>query len=144
MSLVRSPLSFRCTTLPGNSQFTIVLDSTYGLVGGATTAVAAGSAFFTPGTLKGRWAGATVRYTALCTTQNCTALEEILTGQAGTSADWETQGASGTQTVTAATTLVRAWRPEAPDFRLRIQAGATGPGALTVEVTVTWGGDYLV
>ncbi|HYF52981.1 MAG TPA: hypothetical protein VEA41_01845 [Salinarimonas sp.] len=138
---MRDPLSFTWTVKPGNSESVVVLDSTYGLRG-SSASLASGSAFLTPGPLRNRWAGAIIRYTVLCTTQNVTGKEQVLTGQAGTSADWEDQGTAGSYTVTAATTSTREFKPYSGDFRLKFDAGGTGPGALTVKVTVIWSDDY--
>jgi len=138
---LRDPLSVDCTTVPANSAFVVVLDSTRGLMN-TQTSVATGGAGLVPGPYRSRWAGAAVRYTALCTTQNETVLEQILTGKAGTAADWETQGAAGSQTVTAGgTTLAREWKPLGHDFRLVVQAGATAPATSVLQVTVIWGED---
>jgi hypothetical protein len=137
---LRDPLSIDCTAVPANSAFVVVLDSTRGLMN-PQTSVATGGAGLVPGLYRSRWAGASVRYTALCTTQNMTVLEQIKTGMAGTVADWETQGAAGSQTVTAGTTLTREWKPLGHDFRLVVQAGATAPATSVLQVTVTWGED---
>lgn len=139
---MRGPLSFQRTFTPGNNEIVIALDSTRGLINGPSAAVASGSSYLAPGPNRGRWAGAVVRYTVKCTTQNVTATENILTGNAGTSADWEVQGATGTQTVTAGTTLVREWKPEAGDFLLLITAGATGPGSCIVKVELDWSNNF--
>lgn len=128
---------------PGNSASIVVVDSTYGLINGSqATMHASTGTYLTPGPYRNRWAGAIVRYTVACTSQNVTALDQILTGVAGTSSDWETQGTAGTHTVTAATTTVVEFKPLSPDWRVRIDAGATGPATLVVRVSVVWGEDY--
>jgi hypothetical protein len=133
-------LQTEITTAPGNNEFVVVLDSTHRLHTGTTASVATGSAYLAPGAYRNAWAGAIVKYTVRSTTQGVTALDQILTGNAGTAADWETQGASGTHAVTAGTTTVVEYKPLAADWRLVIQAGATGPSALVVQVSVTFGG----
>lgn len=137
---MRDPLSIDCTTVPANSAFVVVLDSTRGLMN-TQASVATGGAGLVPGVFRSRWAGGAMRYSALCTTQNMTVLEQILTGKAGAAADWETQGAAGSQTVTAGTTLTREWKPLGHDFRLLVQAGGTAPATSVLQVTVTWGED---
>lgn len=139
----RDPLSFNWTVKPGNSAFVIPLDSTRGLINGANASIASGSTYLAPGPNRGRWAGAKIMWTANCTTQNVTLDEQIMTGTAGTSADWETQnGSSGTHTITAGTTAIGEFKPLAGDFRLLVTAGATGPGALTMKITVVWTEDF--
>lgn len=143
---MRSPgraLSLTCNTVPGNSQTVVVFDSTYGsgLVNQASVNASTGSSL-TPGPYRNRYAGAIVGITVKCTTQNVTLLEEVLTGTAGTSSDWEAQGSAGTNTVTAGTTSVLEFKPLAADWRIRVLAGATGPGACTVRIRVVWGEDY--
>lgn len=128
---------------PGNSQSIIVIDSTYGLSSGSqATMDATTGAYLTPGRFRNRWDGAIVSVTVKATTNDVTGLDQILTGVAGTSADWETQGTAGTHTVTAGTTAVWEFKPLAADWRVRIDAGATGPSALVVRVRVVWGEDY--
>lgn len=134
-------LDFTWVTVPGNSESVIPLDSTRGL-GSSAASLATGSPFLAPGPYRGRWSGAVVRFTALSTGQNVTVLGRILTGVAGTAADWETQGAAGTMTITAGTTAVHEWKPLAADFQLLVNAGATGPTTLVLKISVLWNGDY--
>lgn len=135
------PVSFIWTTLPGNAASVIPIDTTR-LGGVSTASVGAGSAFLVPGPDRNMWNRAVVEYTVLCTTQNVTLLLEVLTGNAGTAADWEAQGAPGTVAVTAGTTATGEFKPLAPDWRIRILAGATAPATLVVRGTVDWGSDY--
>lgn len=134
---------FRWTTLPGNSGYVIPFDSTRGPHGMTYSAIAAGGSFLAPGGMRGKYRAALIRYTVKCTTQNVTVDEQILTGVAGTSADWETQnGASGTYTVTAGTTADSEFKPLSSDWRLLITAGATAPSALVVTGVVVYTPDY--
>lgn len=135
------PVSFKWTTLPNNSENVIPIDTTR-LANVSTASVAAGSAFLAPGPDRNMWNRAIVELTVKATTQNVTLLLEILTGSAGTSADWEAQGAAGTQTVTAGTTLPVEFKPLAPDWRIRVLAGGTAPSALVIYGTVDWQSDY--
>lgn len=132
--------AFRFEIAPGNSAFVIPWDSTRLVPTYAS--IAAGGADLAPGSFRGRLRSAKVAYTVKCATNDVTYADQILTGSAGTSADWETQGASGTATVTAGTTSVHEFRPEAPDWRILITAGATGPTTCVIRGTVTFTEDY--
>jgi hypothetical protein len=135
-------LRVEVTTIPSANESVIVLDSTRRLHTGSTASLASGSTYLAPGKYRNAWAGAVVRYTVKATTQNVTALDQILTGVAGTSDDWETQGASGSHTVTAGTTAVIEFKPLQADWRLKIDAGGTAPDACVARVSVTFGEDY--
>jgi hypothetical protein len=143
----RDPLTIHCTVAPGNSQFVVVFDTTRGLALGTQDAVATGTARLIPLSTdtkgrRGAFAGASLRYSALCTGQNVTLLQQDLTGVGGVAGDWETQGAAGSVTVTAATTAVGEFKPLTPDWRVVVQAGATGPTTCVVKLAITWGEDY--
>jgi hypothetical protein len=131
-------ISFTHTIPPGNSETVIIMDSTRWPSGPVSTASqhASTGAYLTPGKDRGFLDGSVVVVTALCTTQNVTILDQILTGVAGTSADWETQGAAGSHPITAGTTSIWEFKPEAADFRIRCDAGATGPATLVVKVSI--------
>lgn len=134
-------LNVKTTTVPANNESIVVLDSTRRLFSGTQASIASGSAYLAPGNYRNAWAGAIVRYTVKATTQNVTATEQLLTGAAGTSADWET-GAAGSHTVTAGTTYNGEWKPQGADWRLKIDAGATGPSAIVVNASVVFGEDF--
>jgi hypothetical protein len=141
---MRSPgraLTIVDSTAPANSQFTVVLDSTRCLTN-SQASVASGAAGLIPGSFRGRWTGGIVSYSALTTTQNVTLLLQDLTGVGGVAGDWETQGAGGSVTVTAGTTSVGEFKPLTSDFRVVVQAGATGPATCVVRLKVEWSGDY--
>lgn len=129
------PMSLQSTVVPTANQSVIVFDSTRFPSGPVTsTAVSSGSTFLAPGTDRGQMTRAVVSVTCQCTTNNVTILYEILTGVAGTSADWEAQGSTGSQTVTAGTTHIFEFKPLAADWRVRVLAGGSAPGALTVKL----------
>lgn len=143
----RDPLTIHCTVAPGNSEFVVVFDTTRGLALTSQASVATGNAALVPLSTdakgrRGAFAGASVRYTALCTTQNVTLLEQDLTGVGGVAGDWETQGTAGSVTVTASTTATGEFKPLGDDWRFVVQGGATGPATCVVKLTITWGEDY--
>jgi hypothetical protein len=145
--VTRDPLTIHCTVAPGNSEFVVVFDTTRGLAYTTQASVATGGAALVPLSTdsrgrRGAYAGAAIRYSALCTVQNVTLLEQDLTGVGGVAGDWETQGTAGSVTVTAATTAVGEWKPLTDDFRVVVQAGATGPTTCVVKLTITWGEDF--
>lgn len=125
--------SISSTVNPENSETSIVLDSTRGLMN-SQASISTSAAQMAPGSFRGKWPRAVASVTIKCTTQNLTAKFEILTGSAGTSADWEEQGALGSQTVTAGTTFTYEFKPLAADWRIRVLAGADNPDATDVKV----------
>jgi len=134
-------LDIVCTVVPGNNNFVVVADSTRCL-NNTQADIATGAAGLVPGVFRNRWARAVIEYTALCTTQNVTLLLQILTGVGGVAGDWETQGSAGSVTVTAATTSVGEFKPLGADWRIVVQAGATGPATCVVKLNVASGEDY--
>ncbi len=134
----RDPISFTVSDKPGNSETVILMDSTRWPSGPVSTASghATTGTYLTPGKDRGFLAGAVVQYTIKATTQNVTAMDQVLTGVAGTSSDWETQGSN--HTVTAGTTAVVSFTPGTADFRVRVDGGATGPSAMISNVLITW------
>lgn len=143
----RAPLTIVCSTVPGNNQFVVAFDTTRGLITADQTAVASGNARLVPlstssGGRRSAFAGASIRYSALCTTQNVTLLQQDLTGVGGVAGDWETQGSAGSVTVTAGTTAVGEWKPLTADWRVVVQAGGTGPDTCVVKLVITWGEDF--
>jgi hypothetical protein len=136
-------MSFRFTVPPGNSAFVIPMDSTRGPANLSYASIAAGSSYLAPGPWRGKLVPAIVRYSIKSTTENVTLDEQVLTGVAGTSADWESQGTDGTaQTITAGTTAIREFKPLGHDWRLLITAGATGPTALVVVGELIFSSSY--
>lgn len=130
-------LTVSCSTAPGNSETVIALDSTYGLMGSQASMHASTGAYLTPGRYRSKWDHAIVKVIAECATQNVTVLDQILTGLGTAAADWETQAAAGSHTITAgASPATWEFKPMGADWRIRIDAGATGPSACIVKVIV--------
>jgi hypothetical protein len=136
------PFAFRWTVAPGNSQLVVPFDSTYGSAAMSQVALAAGSPFLAPGQWRGRYRGMLIRYSIRASTTAVTVDEQDLTGAAGTSADWETQGTIGTFTATAGTTFPREFKPLTPDARILVTAGGTGPTALVIQGAAMYTSDY--
>ncbi len=137
------PLAFRFTTPPGNNEFVIPFDTTRHCHALSTASLAAGSAFLAPGPYRGLFAGVIWRLSVLCTGQNVTLDPQILVGNAGTAADWATQAATGIPaTITAGTAGVYEFKPLAPDSRILVTAGATGPTTLIVQLDVIQNSTY--
>ena len=135
----RGPISVTWTVKPGNSESVIVIDSTRwpsGPTSGVSQHATTGS-FLTPGQDRGFLSKAIVNYTVKAATSDVTVLDQLLTGVAGTSADWETT-ATGSHTVTAGSTTSVTFTPTLADWRIRIDAGGTGPTALVVRVNITF------
>lgn len=124
---------FLCQVVPGNSGFLVPFDSTQGLHGSSVCkALAANPA---AGSLRMRWPRSVVKYSVECTGQNVTVDEQVLTGVAGTNADWTTQTAGGTFTVVAAAApTLREFTPGLSDFRVLVTGGATAPTTLIIRV----------
>lgn len=108
--------------------------------------LAAGSPFLAPGAWRAMFNNIAYRYMILCATNNVVVDEQLLTGVAGTSADWTTQDPAGTDpgqyTVTAGTPVWAEFKPLSPDHRILVSAGATGPTALRVLLSVYSTQDY--
>lgn len=130
-------MSFRFETVPGNNGFIIPFDSTRGPANLSYSAIAAGSAFLAPGPWRARFAGAVIKYHILCTTQALTLDEQGLTGNAGTSADWQSQASGTTVPVAAGTPLPREFTFLGPEGRILLTAGAAAPATCIV-----WGVVY--
>lgn len=134
-------LVINSTVVPANSAFSVIADSTRGLMN-SQASVATGGAGLIPGARRSLWARKAITYSALVTVQNATLLLEVMTGQAGAATDWETQGAGGTVTLTAGTTAVGEFKPLTAEWRVRLQAGATAPTAVTINLTDVSSEDY--
>lgn len=108
----------------------------------ANASVATTAATVSPGKDRGALARMVWNYSVLCTGQNVTVLDQVLTGVAGTAADWETQG-SGSHVITAGAgaTLVE-FKPGCPDYRVRVDAGGTGPTTLVMQFMGTATQDF--
>lgn len=131
-------MSVNCTVAPGNSATVVPLDSTWGLAFGSQASQHASTgAYLVPGPFRNKWSKAIVNYTILTTGQNVTVLDQELTGVAGVAGDWETI-AGGSHTATASTTLPVTFTTRSADWRIRIDAGGTGPTTCVVKISVTW------
>lgn len=96
--------------------------------------IAVGSGLLAPGGQRAVYAAFGFIGNITPTGQAVTIYPQVRTGNAGTSADWTTEPAySGGIAVAAGATQPLIWRPSGSDFRLKIDAGATGPTTLTVE-----------
>jgi hypothetical protein len=116
--------------LPGNSQYTILYDSTENFTASAYAPTAALKA---PGSLRGMMRGLRIAGSVKPVTQGITLRFYILTGDAGTNADWELDttasgtGGTGAISVAAGTAQTFSWAPALPDCAVVILAGATAP-----------------
>lgn len=137
-------LAFKWTTKPGNSETVVPLDSTYmGAPVAAAFTTASPGTYLTPGNYRNMWKGhPVIKGTVYCTDQNVTVYLQSLVGTDNDSSDWETDADNGTVTVTAGTPKPIEWKPRGDDFRIRIDAGATGPTILQARFTVAWNVDY--
>lgn len=133
--------SIRFTVPPGNSAFVVPWDSTRGPEGISHASIAAGADLLAPGRKRGRFPRKLIIYTIKTTGQNVTVDEQVLTGVAGTSADWESS-ATGTFTVTAGTASPREFKTGGTDHRILVTAGATGPTTLVLEGDVVDHADF--
>ena len=138
------PMSLRWTVVPGNSGFVIPFDSTRGPHDMTWGAIASGSAYLAPGKMRGVYAGMKAAMSIRCTGQNVQADWQIKTGNAGTSADWESQGGAGVgvHTVTAGTTFTGEFKPLAPEWRVLLTAGGAGPTTCEVEMHIMPSADH--
>lgn len=143
MSTWSRPLEILYTVAPGNSQVVIPFDSTWWLqqLPAQRAALATSSAYLAPGPNRGALGRALVTGTIKVGNQAVTVLEQMLTGNAGTSADWETE-TTGTIAIAASGTQPIEWKPRGADWRLRIDAGATGPDTLIVRLSVAITTDF--
>lgn len=121
-------------TIPTASQHVILFDTTQD----TGTAVANAAAAQAPGNRRNQFAGYRVKGSILVTTQNVTLKLELGTSPAlATSSMFEEDASatsSGSVTITAGTTSLFDWVPRTADWRIRIVAGATPPGAVTVTM----------
>jgi len=124
-----------CTTAPTATTTVIALDSTWGLMG-SQAGQASGGTYLTPGPYRARWQHAVIKVIAECATADMTVADQILTDAGTAAADWETQGASGTHTITAgAAPTTWEFKPMGADWRLAITS-AGSPTAVRVRIQV--------
>lgn len=136
MSNPLKPMEIRWTAVPANNGICVLFDSTRGPGLMSSAGVLTGSSFLAPGPHRGLYAGYGIRYTIRVTGNNCTGDEQIKTANAGASTDWETQGATGTYTITAGTTVTREFKPMGGEWRLILTAGATAPTTVFFEAVI--------
>lgn len=129
--------SLTFTAVPGDSAFVVPWDSTRGIEGIVYASEAANPA---PGPKRGRYAGKKIAYTVEVTGQNVAIDEQLLIGNAGTNADWETQGAQ--VPVVVGTRQSREFKHISTDGRILITAGGTAPATLVFRGTVQDTSDY--
>lgn len=129
--------------LPGNSQKTPLIDSTYW---NYAPHWAPATNIPAPGFSRGALGGRRITGTVLPTVQNVTLSFYLLTNPSGTTnAAWEldinVSGTSGTGsvTVTAGSTQPFSWLPPTPDFLIVVAAGATAPTALRSTLEMVTG-----
>jgi hypothetical protein len=135
-------VTYQRAEIPANSEYVVLFDSTR-FIGGSPvfTSMAATAAAFDPGPKRGDFAGYKVIATIKNGDQNVSVLEQGLTGNAGTEADWETE-AAGTVAVALNTTQPIEWKPASRDFRLLVLAGANNPSALFSTIALVPCSDY--
>ena|SRR5687768_3595186 len=116
-------LAVSCTTAPGATTTVIALDSTWGLMG-SQAAQASGGTYLVPGPYRAKWQHAVIKVIAECATADIVVADQILTGLGAAAADWETQGAGGSHTITAAADPVTwEFKPMGADWRLALTSG---------------------
>lgn len=130
------------TALPGNSQITPVIDTTYW---NDSPPWAPAAAAAPPGKSRGQLAGGRITGTITPVAQNATVTFLLLTDPSGTTAaafeaDVNVSGTGGTGSavITAGSTFTYSWLPTSPDWRVIVTAGATGPTALRTTVNIIW------
>lgn len=125
-------------TLPGNSQFVMVLDSTRRLI----TLPTAGAARSVPGSFRSVWGNGRVRGTITPATQGVTVNLLLMTDPTvTTNAAWSvdtTAQSSGAVTAAAGTATLIDWSPRTPDWAVEVQAGGTAPSAIVIALKVEW------
>jgi len=126
-------LSWTSTTVPADSEYSYVLDSTYmGNNSMASTATANRVA----GNFRGQYNGKRWHVTVECTDDAATLYLDYLTADD----TWE-QDVMGSSTgnCTADTVVVFDLSPESVDYRIRILAAADNPTAMNVTITESTG-----
>lgn len=129
---MRDPIAFKYTTAPANSGDVYPLDTTCRTI--ATPAAA-------PGPYRKQWPNGRVFATIKNGNQAVTVTLELLTGNAGTSADWETDTTAtsgGVIALVASTTQVISWFPASSDYRIKVTAGGTAPDSLVCDIKVVF------
>lgn len=140
-------LNMKCATTPADSETIVIADSTYGLSGSHLHAsISTSHANLAPGSFRYRWPNPTaVKIGVKLGDKAVTLKMEVLTGNAGTSSDWEEDSdapGNGSATVTLSDTTPYEWKPSFPDWRVRILAAADNPSSCIVRLSAMFGGEY--
>jgi hypothetical protein len=127
-------VSYSFATIPGNSQYLVVWDTTWGL-----NLPAAAAAEPVPGPHRGRWAKfRRVLVTVKNGDQAVTVVFRKMSNPTLTTASaWETDGSgpgSGSATLNSGTTTTYNWLLPTPDSRVYVLAGANNPDAMVTTV----------
>ena len=130
------PVTIGSPTLPTNSAYSIIFDSTRGLVETYTLS----ATLYAPGTLRGMFAGRRCHGTIAPIAQDVTVkFYRNIAPATLTNAAWAVDPDapdSGSIAVTAGNTYSWNWMPTAADFLAVVLAGATAPSALTGHTVI--------
>lgn len=125
-------------TTPGNSQYTIVADSTRGL--DATQAFTPSATLPSPGTARNLWARVRVHGSVTSVGQAATLLLYVNTNQSDTTnAAWELDAAAdtgGTIPLAAGTAKLINWMPSTPDWMIVLLAGGSAPSSVRQNLSL--------
>lgn len=120
--------------VPGNSQYTMLVDSTRRFIEMPTAAAAR----LVPGSYRNAWAGKRVRGTITPITQGITvSLLMCVDPDVTTNAFWgvdTTADGSGVYVIAAGVTKVIDWAPRSANFAVEALAGATGPADIDISL----------
>jgi hypothetical protein len=125
---------------PVASESVVLVDTTRYARDGVSPAasLASGSAYLVPSTDRWKFAGFGVEGVINVGDQDVTLERCMLSGIAGTSADWKIEP-GGYFTLPKSKVFPLRWQPVGNDFRLRVIAGATAPSALITDIKlVPW------
>lgn len=120
--------------VPGNSQYTNIVDSTRRFIETPTAAAAR----LVPGSYRNAWAGKRVRGTITPIGQAITvslliAVDNDVTTNAFWGVDTTAEG-SGSFSIAAGTTKIIDWLPRSSDFAVEALAGATAPTDIDIDL----------
>ena len=131
------PLTYTLTTVPANSQYVVVWDTTYGLALPASAAAEPA-----PGSYRKRWAHfRRVLITIKNGDQAVTVVfRKVSDSTLATSSAFETDASGpggGSVTLAASATTTYNWLLPTPDSRVYVLAGANNPDAMITTVIAT-------
>jgi len=129
-------ISYTLSTVPGNSEYLVVADSTYGINGLPASAASEPA----PGNHRGQWARfRRVSITVKNGDQQVSIVFRAMTNPTlTTSSAFETDpdiATAGTYTLAASTTKTLDWKVPTPDWRIYVLAGANNPDSMITTVT---------